>query len=195
MTNTHGNPKDMTIKSNHNFCDIEKIEKYNEVTLKRLKQNISKDVIKQYPPRSNNMLACNIISLMKEHIGSQKSDISFLKSEIKEKNRLISFLISVRLTECTIKQPFSIRNSYKNSSEENKRECNTNTQWNNDGRISNETNFVSMCEIYLDTEIQNQWEINRSTMKSFTEVANIAETIPENQNESSDADKSTQENN
>ena len=71
----------MRIKSNRNASHIEKIEKYNEITLQRLKQNL----VKQYPPTSNNMPACNVTSSIKEHIGSLKSEISFLRGEIKKK--------------------------------------------------------------------------------------------------------------
>lgn len=85
MTHNRGSPKDMIIKSNRNASHIEKIEKYNEITLQRLKQNIVKVVLKQYPPTSNNMPACNVTSSIKEHIGSLKSEISFLRGEIKKK--------------------------------------------------------------------------------------------------------------
>ena len=44
--------------------------------------------------------------------------------DVKEKNKLISSLISRRSTECTTKQPFLVTNSYKHSSEGNERESN-----------------------------------------------------------------------
>ena len=43
---------------------------------------------------------------------------------MKENNKLISSLISLRSTECTTKQPFLVTNSYKHSSEGNERESN-----------------------------------------------------------------------
>ena len=87
MAHDHGNPNDITIKSNHNVSDIEKIEKYNEIVLERLKQNI-KDVLKQYPPTSNNMLAYSVISSMKDSAVCLESEMPFLKSEIKEKKQI-----------------------------------------------------------------------------------------------------------
>lgn len=78
-----------------------------------------KDVLKRYPPTSNKVLTCSVISSMKDRISSLESEIFFLRGEIKEKNKLISSLISLSSTECTAKQPFLVTNSYKNNSEGN----------------------------------------------------------------------------
>lgn len=40
MTRNHGNTIDMTIKPNHDVSHKEKLEKYNEVAVKHLKQTI-----------------------------------------------------------------------------------------------------------------------------------------------------------
>ena len=63
---------------------------------------------------------------MKDHIGTWKVKFSmnresFLTSEIKEKSKLISSLLSLRWTICTTKQLFLVTNGHKNSSDRNKR--------------------------------------------------------------------------
>ena len=72
LTHNHGNPNDMTIKSNHNVSHIEKIENYNELSLEWLKQSM-KNVLKQYPPTSNNLPTCSVMSSMKDHIDRLES--------------------------------------------------------------------------------------------------------------------------
>ena len=62
----------------------------------------------------------------------------------------------------------------------------------NNGRILNDINSDNIYECHLDTETQNQQEIIASAEKIFTKDANIAETIPANQNEPNDVDKSEQ---
>ena len=106
---------------------------------------------------------------MKDQIGSLESEISFLRSEIKEKNTLISSLISLRSTECSTEQHFLVTNSYKNSSDENKE-----THCRNNGRISNDVNPDSIYKCHLDTETRSQPEIITLAEKIFTKAANIA---------------------
>ena len=72
----------------HNDSHIETAESYikekiGEVAIHHLKQNISADLKEQYPPNTTYHLDSSIMNLLKDHI---KSEIQFLRREIKEKN-------------------------------------------------------------------------------------------------------------
>ena len=73
-------------------------EKYDEVTLNKLKKSIMKKLLSQYPPESTYLEnENNLITALRNHIVSLENEILFLKKEMETKNQLISILISTQL--------------------------------------------------------------------------------------------------
>ena len=88
------------VVSQYNDFHIEKIksyvmEKFNEIAIHHLKQNILADLKEKYPP-STTYLDSSIMNSLKDHIKSSESKIQFLRKEIKEKSTLILPLIPLK---------------------------------------------------------------------------------------------------
>ena len=116
--NSSTNPK---VVSQHNDSHIEKIEiyiteKFDEVTINRLKQNIFADLKEQFPPNITYNLDSSIINSLKDHIKSLGSEIQFLRKEIREKNSLISSLIPLKILESKYYQANNLQDSNSRSS-------------------------------------------------------------------------------
>ena len=94
----------MKVNSQHNDSHIEKTEncikeKFDEIAINHLKQNILLDLKEQYQPSTTYHLDSSVINSLKDHIKSLESEIQFLRKEIKEKNTLISSLIPSKILE------------------------------------------------------------------------------------------------
>ena len=108
------------IVSQNNDSHIEKIEsyikeKFDEVAINHLKQNILADLKEQYPPNTTYHLDSSVMNSLKDHIKSLESEIQFLRKEIKEKNSLISSLIPLKMLESKYCQENSLQNSNSRS--------------------------------------------------------------------------------
>ena len=116
--NSSTNPK---VVSQHNDSHIEKIEiyiteKFDEVTINRLKQNIFADLKEQFPPNITYNLDSSVMNSLKDHIKSLGSEIQFLRKEIREKNSLISSLIPLKILESKYYQANNLQDSNSRSS-------------------------------------------------------------------------------
>ena len=94
----------MKVNSQHNDSHIEKTEncikeKFDEIAINHLKQNILLDLKEQYQSSTTYHLDSSVINSLKDHIKSLESEIQFLRKEIKEKNTLISSLIPSKILE------------------------------------------------------------------------------------------------
>ena len=73
-------------------------EKYDEVTLNKLKKSVMKKLLSQYPPESTYLEnENNLITALRNHIVSLENEILFLKKEMETKSQPISILISTQL--------------------------------------------------------------------------------------------------
>ena len=102
--NVFNGSTNVKVNSQHNDSHIEKTEncikeKFDEIAINHLKQNILLDLKEQYQPSTTYHLDSSVINSLKDHIKSLESEIQFLRKEIKEKNTLISSLIPSKILE------------------------------------------------------------------------------------------------
>ena len=93
-------------------------DKYDEVALDHLRQKITEEVtakLSKIPKASPDHIK---LSLMKSHIDSLESEIYFLREEIRQKNLLITSLISLRSTREPADQHCELNNARKTADDE-----------------------------------------------------------------------------
>ena len=73
-------------------------DKYDEVALDHLRQKITEEVTTKFSKITKTSLDHTKLSLMKSPIDSLESEIYYLREEIRQKNLLVTSLISSRST-------------------------------------------------------------------------------------------------
>ena len=96
--------KNSKVLSQHSDSHIEKIEscikeKFDEVAINHVEQNILADLKEQYLHNTTYHIDSSIMNSLKDHIKSLESEIQLLRKEIKEKNSLILSLIPLKMLE------------------------------------------------------------------------------------------------
>ena len=139
------------VVSQHNDSHIEKIEsyikeKFDEVATNHLKQKILRDLQEQYQPSTTSHLDSSVINSLKDHIKSLESEIQFLRKEIKEKNALISSLISSKILESKYCEANILQISNSRTSSLQERETESTASGNAFGKNAKEV-FVEKTKI------------------------------------------------
>ena len=107
----------------HDDSHILKIEKYikdkyDEVALDHLRQKITEEVTAKLSEIKKTSPNHTKLSLMKSHIDSLESEIYFLREEIRQKNLLITSLISLRSTRKPVHQQCELNNARETTDDE-----------------------------------------------------------------------------
>ena len=111
-----------------------------------LKQKILTDLKEQYQPSTTSHLDSSVINSLKDHIKSLESEIQFLRKEIKEKNALISSLISSKILETKYCEANILQISNSRTSSLQERESESTASGNAFGKNAKEV-FVEKTKI------------------------------------------------
>ena len=107
----------------HGDSHILKIEKYikdkyDEVALGHLRQKLTEEVTAKLSKIPKTSPYYTKLSLMKSYIDSLESEIYFLREKIRQKNLLITSVISLRSTREPVDQQCELNNALKTTDDE-----------------------------------------------------------------------------